>query len=210
MSKLIETLLKALPARMLELSVEFGSEPSEAGQAIIERDLLSSPEQVHTNRMLLIDLFQNNPAEFRPLMENGSTNDLGILRAFDNALEDKLAGKITLISFFWLTGTTFKDVKENIAEMSDNIAQGIFTGKIQLIPNPSNAYDPNCIDVTTANDGRLGFVPMKLDINKEVKLHMEAGRFVAAQLAMLETGKKGPMIGIACGWNMPEKLMQNP
>lgn len=209
MSKNTDNILKSLPARILQLSVGFGTEPDEKTAAMIERDLLSptgSPTQA-PGKMLLIDLFLTDEPRFRPLMEFKATTDFAIIHAFDNGMPDKLAGKSNLISFCWLTGTTFKDVKENIAGMKDLILAGTFTGIIKLIPDPSNTYDPNCINVTSEDGGRLGYVPMKTGVNKEVKLHMEQGRFITAQLAMLENGKKGPMIGIAMGWNMPEELL---
>lgn len=199
----------SLPKRFLNLSVEFGEEPDlEIGGSQTQNELIQAAEQKPVPAMRLIDLITFQPEMFKPLLDEKSSTDPNIIQAFENGLPPKLSLKTNLVSFFWLTGTTFKDVKTHIAELKDIVMADGIPPLLTLKPDPMNRYDPDCIEVHNHKGNPLGYVPKKDGINKEVGLHLkEEGRLIAVQIAMIDDGRKGNMLAAACGWMMPPELL---
>jgi hypothetical protein len=208
MSNTQKQVLLALPPRFLNLSVEYGAEPEIQGVNAVQKELGETANEQEGGKLRILDLITLQPDLFKPLLDEQSTTDSTIVQAFENGLPDSMALRTNLVSFFWLTGTTFKDVKTSIAALKDAMAQESGSPLLQLKADPNNAYDPFCIIVSDEHGNRLGYVPRKDQTNQEVLKHLkEPDRLVAVQIAMIEDGRKGSMLAAACGWQMPPEIL---
>jgi len=111
------------------------------------------------------------------------------------------------ISIVTLRGTTFEDKRLTAIQFANEVETGEHSGRILLIPEPENPYDPNALKACPEGyppEKFIGYIPRENNLNVLTLDALQENRFCGAHLADAPPtkfkGKPNRIMTIAIGW----------